>query len=86
MIFQLGLADGIYLRIGGKKYEEINLSILKSQYIILMMFQVIFGIIILSLGFIIDIGSNRKIVLICLAITIIVMNSNLYLVLYFNFY
>lgn len=41
MIFQLGLADGIYLRIGGKKYEEINLSILKSQYIILMMFQVI---------------------------------------------
>ena len=78
MIFQLGLADGIYLRIGGKKYEEINLSILKSQYIILMMFQVIFGIIILSLGFIIDIGSNRKIVLICLAITIIVMNSNLY--------
>ena len=78
MIFQLGLADGIYLRIGGKKYEEINLSILKSQYIILMMFQVIFGIIILSLGFIIDIGSNRKIVLICLAITIIVINSNLY--------
>ena len=42
-VFHLGWNDGIYLQIGGKKYEELNRKELFSQLILLSGLQIIFA-------------------------------------------
>lgn len=46
----LGWCDGIYLREGGKEYSTLNKDIYKSQFISIILLQIIFGIIIISVS------------------------------------
>ena len=48
--FHLGLVDGIYLRLGGKKYNELNFNLLGSQLKVMNMIQIFVCMIFLILS------------------------------------
>lgn len=49
-LFSLGWLDGIYLRYGGKNYNELNKNLFHSQFWMLIFLQLIFVVIILGFG------------------------------------
>ena len=61
--FHLGLVDGIYLRLGGKKYNELNFNLLGSQLKVMNMIQIFVSIIFVFVVCIINIEFNRKFIL-----------------------
>ncbi|MEX0049713.1 oligosaccharide flippase family protein [Clostridium butyricum] len=77
--FHFGLNDGIYLKLGGKRYEEIDKKVIGSQFKIGFMYQSIIciGIIIYSIMFVNE--YNREFVLICTGIYMLVCNLTMYL-------
>lgn len=76
-----GWNDGIYLRYGGKKYEELNKRLFHSQFIMLLVLQVVIAalVFIISIIFIVDL--NRGFIFRTLAVNMILVNSR-YLYLY----
>lgn len=49
-VLHIGWLDGIYLRYGGEQYDHLNKTLFKSQFWLLMMFQVVFAFIIAILA------------------------------------
>lgn len=47
-MFHLGILDGMYLKIGGKHYDEINKNMLKSQFLFISLFEIMIGLVIIS--------------------------------------
>lgn len=77
--FHFGLNDGIYLREGGKKYSELNFSLIGTQYWLSILLESVFsGFIILGAFFLLD-NSNRRVILIVTAIYLLVSNATLFL-------
>jgi O-antigen/teichoic acid export membrane protein len=74
--FLLGLNDGLYLRLGGEEYKDLNHSLIGSQFRVSMLFQIMIavGIILYGLFFIEDI--NRQFVLFATASYLIIYNAN----------
>ncbi|HHL0971706.1 hypothetical protein CON42_16390 [Bacillus thuringiensis] len=77
--FHLGLNDGIYLRLGGEKYEHINYSLVGTQFKLSMIFQSIFscGVIVATSIFMDD--PNRRFILIFVAIYLVIANATLFM-------
>ncbi|WP_042250389.1 MATE family efflux transporter [Leuconostoc mesenteroides] len=50
-LLSLGWLDGIYLRYGGKQYDELDKNLFHSQFCMLMLLQLIFVIIIGAIGY-----------------------------------
>ena len=78
-IAQLGIVDGIYLKLGGKNYEDLDYSVLKAEYKVFALFQFAVGIIIASMGFIFSVDRNKVIVFIGIALYMIIYNLSRYL-------
>lgn len=53
-LLPLGWLDGIYLRYGGERYEDLDKSLFKSQFTLLMLLQTIFAFVIVVIAVIID--------------------------------
>lgn len=70
--FHLGLVDGIYLRLGGKKYSDLNYELLGSQLKVMTLFQTILTILLFIIFFNINIAIDRKIVFFWTAIFTII--------------
>lgn len=49
-IFHFGIQDGIFLRYGGQYYKTINKELLHSQFVIFMMMEMTFSIIVISIA------------------------------------
>lgn len=62
--FHFGWADGLYLRYGGKYYEELDKSLMHSQYLVLAFLELIIciGIAIFAIFLVVD--SNKTVILI----------------------
>lgn len=73
--FHLGLNDGVYLKLGGKKYEDLDFSLLNANLIISTISQlVICGLIsFIAAGFM-NLESARSFTIVCTAAYIIVCN------------
>lgn len=71
----LGLVDGIYLRFGGKKYEELNYSLLCTQFWISLITQCIIAVVIIIISHFFDIEAERMIVIYCALIYMLIYNS-----------
>ena len=71
--FHLGLLDGIYLKIGGKKKEEVNFSSIASQLKVLIIWLLIILTPAIVYGFLNN-NHDRKIVIISSCIYIILYN------------
>jgi len=77
--FHFGLNDGIYLRLGGQKYKEINHSLLGTQLKLLLILEVTISSImaIVGVNFIED--PNRQFIIIMAGIYLVLANITLYL-------
>lgn len=78
-VLHLGWSDGIYLKIGGKKYEDLDKNNIFSQFYIFILFQIVVGFFVMTLAN----GTNeynKKIIFIMLAITVVITNARSLLV------
>ncbi|MGM0123416.1 hypothetical protein IGI37_000782 [Enterococcus sp. AZ194] len=77
-IFHFGLPDGIYLKLGGEYYEQLDKNMLKGQFTILSIMSILLGCIsIFFFGFSND--STKKMVLSLSILSIVMTNLKVYL-------
>lgn len=79
-ITRLGLVDGLYLRLGGKKYEELDFPLLSHERQVYIVYQTVVAIIFTIIILLSNISQDRKFVLLACAICIIIINANGYLI------
>jgi len=77
--FHFGLNDGIYLRTGGKKYDELDYSLLGMQFKISIILQTVLALIIVLVGCLLVDSSERQLIIMCTGIYLVVSNATLYL-------
>lgn len=70
-----GWNDGIYLRYGGEEYKNLNNKLFYSQFIELLITQILIGIIILIASYLLVVDSNRKFILQMIAIATVLVNT-----------
>ena len=77
-IAQLGISDGLYLRLGGENYKDLDFEVIGSQFKIFVIGQVIIsGVILLISTLFID-NIQRKYILIAVAIYLFLYNNDIY--------
>lgn len=72
--FHLGLIDGIYLKIGGEKYDDLDKSNLGMQLKFLFLMEMIFGILLSSYAFLFVSDINRKFIWLSISMMLIISN------------
>lgn len=77
-LFSLGVIDGIYLLNGGKKLDELDNSSLLSQWLIGLVLQCFWAIVIIFLASLANLNTERRIVLYLVAIYLIIQYSTFY--------
>lgn len=71
----LGINDGIFLRLGGRRIEQIDASRLKSELAVSTLFQIAVSIVLFFVLMGSDIGDpNRGFVLVCTALFMLIVN------------
>lgn len=75
-ISRLGLLDGLYLRLGGKKYEELEHKKLGMQWLLFVIFQIVLASIIFTIILLSNIEPNRKFVFGMCCLCMVLINSN----------
>lgn len=75
--FHLGWIDGIYLRIGGKEYGQLERQLYATQFIVLMIFELIVGVMIVVFAnvFVPDVNRLHVIVLTCICMVIYIAKN-----------
>jgi O-antigen/teichoic acid export membrane protein len=76
--FHLGLNDGVYLINGGKARDEIDKSLIYSQFIVSVVFETLVAIAVSCFAAASGFGAARVFVLICTAIFMVVQNAASY--------
>lgn len=77
-ISRLGIIDGMYLKYGGKKENELDVALIKTEWLIYIVIQLAFGIC-MSLGAMVFISdSNRIFVFLACVLCLVIINSNNY--------
>ena len=79
-IARLGLNDGLYLRLGGKKYKELDYDLLSHERQVFIGFQIFVAISTLAAILAMDLNGDRKFVLIACCACIIIVNANGFLI------
>lgn len=69
-----GWNDGIYLKYGGEKYEDLNKNLFFSQFWMLVIFQVLVGIIILGASKVFITDSSKQYIVEMISISTILVN------------
>lgn len=77
--FHFGITDGMYLKTGGVKYEDLDKKNISTQFYTLLIIQVAILIFILILLNIYSMDGIRKIILVSTGIYMIIANLNWYL-------
>lgn len=76
---RLGIIDGLYLRLGGKKRNELDKSLLGTEWKIFSLFQLTVGIVIYVSIYFSDMNADRRFVLYWCCICLIIINSSNFL-------
>lgn len=77
--FHLGWLDGIYLKIGGEEYRNLDKQLVGSQFWYLLIFQLLIAIL-MSIGVIISIKDPyRLIILLFTMIVLVIMNAKTFI-------
>lgn len=72
--FHFGWIDGIYLKIGGEEYDELDKRSLGTQFHYLLIFELILAFLLSMFAFFMVDGGNRKIIWFSIAIMLVVAN------------
>lgn len=78
-ISRLGLMDGLYLRLGGKKYEDLDYNLLSMERRVFIMFQTFVAICVLAGVLLLDFEGDRTFVLVACCVCIVIINANNFL-------
>ena len=78
-ISRLGLMDGLYLRLGGEKYENLDYNLLSMERRVFIMFQTFVAICILAGILLLDFEGDRTFVLVACCACIVIINANNFL-------
>jgi O-antigen/teichoic acid export membrane protein len=78
-IFHFGWVDGIYLRIGGKKYADLNSSRFSAEFICFEILEVIIGIIFIILALNFEPNVDKTFVIISAALCLIIYNTDIFI-------
>ncbi len=78
-LLNLGLSDGVYLKYGGEKYENLPLNILGTQFRLSIIYQILFTFCFIFYACISVKDSSREYVIIMVAITMVINNLCLFL-------
>ena len=71
-VFNLGLNDGIYLKIGGKDYDKLNKRLYSTQFWYLFIFEIIiYTLLYLCNNYVSEVGNSTVISFVCIAAMII---------------
>lgn len=79
-ISRLGINDGLYLRLGGKNYEELDFALLSHERQVYIGYQIIVAILFTVAVTFLKVESDRKFVLYACAACIVIVNANGYLI------
>lgn len=77
--FHLGLNDGVYLFNGGFSREKVDKKSLNSQFVVGMLYQLVFSVLIIAAAFLMDFGEDRMFVLVLTGIYLLVTNGSAYI-------
>lgn len=80
-LLHFGWNDGIYLRYGGKKYNELDEKLFFSQFFMLVILQLVLLVLIFCVSNVFIINDNRSFILKMIAFCMIIMNVR-YMLLY----
>lgn len=72
--FLFGLSDGIYLKYGGRKFEELDKRIIKSQLVYGFFFQLIISLMIIVVGAFLNIDRQRHIIIFATSLYLVIGN------------
>lgn len=72
--FQFGLSDGLYLKHGGKNFNNLSKEIIKSQLVYVILFQSVISFFIILYAVLANIEVNRFSILIAFSVYIIIGN------------
>lgn len=78
-IAQLGIVDGIYLKLGGKNFDDLDHSLLKAKYRVFTIVQIIFGLLIISVAYLFANDRSKVVVFSGVAVYLVVYNLSRYL-------
>lgn len=75
--FHFGWIDGIFLRIGGEEYDNLDGQLYATQFVILMIFEIVVGIIVANVANLIipDINKLHVITLTCICMVIYIAKN-----------
>lgn len=73
--FHFGLSDGIYLRYGGTRLDELDKPLIGSQFRFMMLWQLLICAVVLSVVFLRVAIPERRIVWVCIAIYLLLANG-----------
>lgn len=77
--FHFGLQDGMYLRYGGAKYEQLDKRLMHSQFSLLVVFEAVIAALFIIYSLVFERDMNKKIVLCGFAFSIILFLPNAHL-------
>ncbi|MFV8813821.1 lipopolysaccharide biosynthesis protein [Aerococcus urinaeequi] len=78
-VLHFGWVDGIYLRYGGDQYRELDKQKFNSQWVLFFISQLIVFFILIMVTSVLDLNTDRKIVLYMTAIELLIVNPRLML-------
>jgi O-antigen/teichoic acid export membrane protein len=74
VFLHFGWTDGLYLKIAGKEYNKLNKNVLYSQFVMLTLLQIFISVLILYIGRIYIVTSERLYILRIISLMIIISN------------
>lgn len=69
-----GWSDGIFLRVGGKSYKELDRNQIFSQFYMLIMMQILLAILMMIISIVIIQDENKRIIVNLIALTMVITN------------
>ena len=72
--FHLGWIDGIYLKLGGQHYEDLDKKTIRTQFFYLFIFQMILASILILYTFLFVVDRNKMIIYLSTSVILILMN------------
>ena len=77
--FHLGLNDGVYLFNGGLSRKKVDKQSLNSQFVVGMLYQLLFSAVIIGAALMADFGQDRMFVLVMTGVYLLVTNGAAYI-------
>lgn len=75
-LFHFGISDGIYLRIGGGRYESLDYRLIGSQFYLAMTWQTAIAVMVAFAGYFWTDDLDRSFVIMCIAFYMLAENGN----------